>query len=84
MQISIPNHLAIIPDGNRRWAREHNLPILEGHRRGFEVGIKIGRKIRSLGVGTTTFWAFSTENWNRTKSEVNYLIKMYEVFVEKT
>lgn len=83
MQITIPNHVAIIPDGNRRWAREHKLPLLEGHRRGFEVGIKIGRKLRSLGVNTTTFWAFSTENWNRTKAEVSYLMKMYEEFVEK-
>jgi len=83
MRILLPNHIAIIPDGNRRWAREHKLPTLEGHRRGFEVGIKIGRKIRSLGVNTTTFWAFSTENWNRTSEEINYLMKLYEAFVKK-
>ncbi len=80
---NIPNHIAIIPDGNRRWAKEHNLPTLEGHRRGFNVAIKIGRKIRSLGVNTLTMWAFSTENWNRTKEEINYLMRMYEVFIEK-
>ncbi|MBI4089630.1 MAG: di-trans,poly-cis-decaprenylcistransferase [Candidatus Levybacteria bacterium] len=80
---STPNHIAIIPDGNRRWAREHNLPTFEGHKKGFEVAIKIGRKIRSLGVHTLTMWAFSTENWNRTKEEVNYLMKMYEAFIEK-
>ena len=83
MSLLIPNHIAIIPDGNRRWAREHKFPTLEGHRRGFEVGIKIGRKIRSLGVSTTTFWAFSTENWNRTPEEINYLMKQYEAFIEK-
>ena len=83
MRILIPNHIAIIPDGNRRWARKHKLPTFEGHRRGFDVGIKIGRKIRSLGVNTTTFWAFSTENWNRTPEEINYLMKLYEAFVEK-
>ncbi len=80
---NIPNHIAIIPDGNRRWAKSHNLPTLEGHRRGFDVAIKIGRKIRSLGVNTLTMWAFSTENWNRTEEEVSYLMKMYEIFIEK-
>lgn len=79
----IPNHIAIIPDGNRRWARERRLPTLEGHRRGFNVGIKIGKKIRSLGVHTTTFWAFSTENWNRSEKEVAYLMDLYETFFEK-
>jgi len=79
----IPNHIAIIPDGNRRWAKEHGLPSLEGHRRGFDVAIKIGRKIRSMGVHTLTMWAFSTENWNRTKDEVNYLMKMYGVFIDR-
>lgn len=81
--MSIPNHVAIIPDGNRRWAKEHGLPSFEGHRRGFDVAIKVGRKLRSLGVHTTTMWAFSTENWNRSKEEVSYLMKMYETFIEK-
>jgi undecaprenyl diphosphate synthase len=79
----IPHHVAIIPDGNRRWAKEHGLPTLEGHRRGFDVAIKIGRKLRSMGVHTMTMWAFSTENWNRSKEEVSYLMKMYENFIEK-
>jgi undecaprenyl diphosphate synthase len=79
----IPNHIAIIPDGNRRWAKEYGLPSLEGHRRGFDVAVRIGKKIRSLGVHTVTMWAFSTENWNRAQKEVSYLMKMYEVFIEK-
>lgn len=83
MDNKIINHIAIIPDGNRRWAKEHNLPTFEGHRRGFNVAVKIGRKIRSMGVHTLTMWAFSTENWNRTKDEVTYLMKMYEKFIEK-
>jgi undecaprenyl diphosphate synthase len=80
---TIPNHVAIIPDGNRRWAKEHNFPTLEGHRRGFDIAVKVGKKIRSLGIHTMTIWAFSTENWNRTKEEVSYLMKMYEAFFEK-
>ena len=83
MKSAIPNHIAIIPDGNRRWAKKHGLPSLEGHRRGFDVAIKIGRKIRSMGVHTMTMWAFSTENWNRTEVEVSYLMRMYEIFIEK-
>jgi undecaprenyl diphosphate synthase len=83
VSLIIPNHIAIIPDGNRRWAEEHGLPTLEGHRRGFDVAVKIGIKIRSLGVHTTTVWAFSTENWNRTEEEVSYLMRMYETFIEK-
>ncbi len=79
----IPNHISIIPDGNRRWAKEHDFPSFEGHRRGFDVAIKIGKKIRSLGVHTLTMWAFSTENWNRSREEVSYLMKMYETFIDK-
>ncbi len=45
--------------------------------------IKIGKKIRSLGVHTLTMWAFSTENWNRSREEVSYLMKMYETFIDK-
>jgi len=76
---TIPNHVAII----RRWAKEHGLPSFEGHRKGFDVAVKIGKKIRSLGVHTMTMWAFSTENWNRSKEEVAYLMKMYETFIER-
>ena len=78
-----PNHIAIIPDGNRRWAREHGLPTLEGHRKGFDVGIKIARYIRSLGIHTLTVWAFSTENFNRTQEEVSYLMRLYEKMLDK-
>lgn len=83
MKSAIPNHIAIIPDGNRRWAREYNLPSLAGHKKGFEIALNLGRKIRSMGINTLTMWAFSTENWNRTPKEVSYLMKMYEIFVEK-
>ena len=80
---NLPNHIAIIPDGNRRWAREHGLPTLEGHRKGFNVGVKIARYIRSLGIHTLTVWAFSTENFNRTQEEVSYLMRLYEKMLDK-
>ena len=79
----VPNHLAIIPDGNRRWAREKGLPTLEGHSQGFKVGIKIARTCRDFGIHTLSFWAFSTENWKRAKKEVSYLMKLYHQFLDQ-
>lgn len=82
-QTKIPKHLVIIPDGNRRWAKLHNLPPFEGHRRGFEITTKIARAVREFGIHTLTIWAFSTENWDRSKEEIRYLMKMYEWFIDK-
>jgi len=79
----LPNHVAIIPDGNRRWARSRGLPMLEGHRRGFEAVNAVTRVARDLGIHTMTFWAFSTENWNREQEEVNYLMKLYEQYLDR-
>lgn len=81
--VVVPHHVAIIPDGNRRWARERGLPAFEGHRRGFEITPKLVRAARELGIHTLTIWAFSTENWNRSETEVKYLMKMYEWFIGK-
>jgi undecaprenyl diphosphate synthase len=77
-QKELPKHVALIPDGNRRWARAHKLPQLEGHRKGFDMANKDIKRARELGIHTMTLWAFSTENWNRTKTEVDYLMKLYE------
>lgn len=71
MKTKIPTHIAIIMDGNRRWARAHKLPILEGHRRvANEVLEKLVEHAAARGIGYLTFWAFSTENWNRATDEV--------------
>lgn len=83
MNTNIPNHVAIIPDGNRRWAKEKGLNTYDGHKKGFEVLIKIAKKARALGIKVFTVWAFSTENWKRTKEEINYLMKLYEVMLDK-
>ncbi len=77
-----PNHIAIIPDGNRRWARARGLHTLRGHKRGFEAAVKIGRAARDLGIHTITLWGFSTENWDRDKSEVDYLMRLYVKLVD--
>ncbi len=81
--MNIPHHVAIIPDGNRRWAKERGLPTFEGHKRGYRVAIDIGKKARQMGIKVVTFWAFSTENWDRTSREVGYLMKIYEGLVDQ-
>ena len=78
----VPDHLGIIPDGNRRWARARGLYTLEGHKKGFERAIELSRAARDLGIHTVTLWGFSTENWDRSKKEVNYLMKLYEKLID--
>ncbi|MDD2731741.1 MAG: polyprenyl diphosphate synthase [Candidatus Pacebacteria bacterium] len=76
--IKIPNHLAVIPDGNRRWAKENGLKILKGHIKGLDNFKKIGEYVFKKGVNIITFYCFSSENWNRPKKEVNYLMRLFE------
>ena len=72
---ALPAHVAIIMDGNGRWAKERGLPRVEGHRRGAESVRAVLRCASSLGIGHLTLYAFSVENWNRPKAEVNTLMK---------
>ncbi|MBU0707661.1 di-trans,poly-cis-decaprenylcistransferase [Patescibacteria group bacterium] len=81
---AVPQHIAIIPDGNRRWAKSKHLPALLGHKRGVDVMEKVCYAAIDRGVKVMTFWAFSTENWRRAKREVNYLLKLFEeVFINR-
>ena len=66
-------------DGNRRWAEQHGLPQLEGHRRGYQVVKKLGNWCIDRGIEVLTVYAFSTENWNRSKTEVKYLMNLFEL-----
>lgn len=77
----VPDHIAIIPDGNRRWARSRGLPTFEGHRKGFDAAVKLCKTARQWGVHTVTLWGFSTENWDRSEEEVGYLMKLYEKLI---
>ena len=70
------NHLAIILDGNRRWARSRNLPTFEGHRRGYDRVKEVGDWCLNRGIKYLTVYAFSTENWKRSKEEVGYLMDL--------
>ena len=72
----IPKHIAIIMDGNGRWAKERNLPRSMGHKAGVETIREIVKACNSLGVKYLTLYAFSTENWSRPKTEVDYLMKL--------
>ena len=73
---AIPTHLGIIMDGNRRWARDQGLPTLEGHRKGVDNIKTIARHAFDCGVKVMTIYAWSTENWKRTKDEVDYLMDL--------
>lgn len=73
---AVPNHLGLILDGNRRWAVAHGLPTLEGHRKGYENLKTIGKAAIKRGVKYVSAYVFSTENWNRSAEEVDYLMKL--------
>ena len=70
-------HVAIIMDGNRRWAKERNLPTLEGHRQGVETLKTLVRHCGEVKLEALTVYAFSTENWQRTSEEVGYLMGLF-------
>jgi undecaprenyl diphosphate synthase len=76
-------HLAIIPDGNRRWAKANGLPTLEGHRRGYDKIKEIGLRCLERGIPMLTVFAFSTENWKRSEEEVSYLMGLLRHALEK-
>ncbi|NLM36449.1 MAG: isoprenyl transferase [Clostridiales bacterium] len=80
---NIPKHIAIIMDGNGRWAKERNLPRTMGHRAGVETIRRIVKECNKLGVKYLTLYAFSTENWKRPKEEVNALMKLLLEYLRK-
>ncbi len=80
---SLPQHVAVIMDGNGRWAKQRGLPRIEGHRQGAESARHIIRTAGELGIKYLTLYAFSAENWNRPKDEVDALMK-YLVHYLKT
>ena len=72
----LPKHVAIIMDGNGRWAQQHKLKVALGHRAGTETLREIIRNSSDLGIGSLTLYAFSTENWTRSKTEVEALMQL--------
>ena len=78
---NIPQHVAIIMDGNGRWANQRGLPRLEGHRRGANAVKRALKAAQDFGVKNLTLYAFSVENWNRPKAEVDALMDLLESFL---
>lgn len=81
METTIPKHIAIIMDGNRRWAKERNLETRLGHKEGAETLKKIAKYANKIGIQYLTVYAFSTENWKRTKEEVGALMGLLQMYV---
>lgn len=79
---NLPTHVAIIMDGNGRWAKQRHLPRVEGHRNGVESVRAIVRACGEVGVKYLTLYAFSVENWNRPKDEVDTLMKYLARFLK--
>ena len=81
-QENLPKHIAIIMDGNRRWARNKGLPVGLGHKEGAKTLEKIVRHAKSIGIKYITVYAFSTENWKRSQEEVSTLMNLMLNYLE--
>jgi len=79
----IPKHIAIIMDGNRRWAKENGLKTAQGHKKGAETLEEIAKYCNRIGIKYLTVYAFSTENWKRTSEEIGALMFLFERYVDK-
>ncbi|ALX47463.1 isoprenyl transferase [Lentibacillus amyloliquefaciens] len=78
---NIPKHVAIIMDGNGRWAKKRGLPRIAGHKEGMDVVRQIAKAASNCHIEILTLYAFSTENWRRPKSEVDYLLRLPKEFL---
>ena len=77
------NHIAIIMDGNGRWATKRGLPRAAGHKKGAEVVVEIAKVVKELGVKYLTLYAFSTENWKRSPEEIGALMQLLRQYLDK-
>jgi undecaprenyl diphosphate synthase len=82
-KLGLPRHVAFIMDGNGRWAEERGLSRTDGHRAGVERVKEIVKAAREWGIEVVTFFAFSTENWNRPKSEIEILMRFLANFLDR-
>ena len=80
--LKLPQHVAIIMDGNGRWAKSKGLPRVYGHKKGAEVAKKIIYKTRELGIPYLTLFAFSKENWLRPKEEIEALLELLKIYLD--
>lgn len=80
---NIPQHIAIIMDGNGRWAKKHHLPKIAGHRAGTNAAREIVKAAGELGIKTLTLYTFSTENWKRPKREIEALFRLLGDYLDR-
>ena len=80
--VIMPKHIAIIMDGNRRWAKENGLQTGLGHKKGAEVLEKTARYCNKIGIKYLTVYAFSTENWKRSQEEVSTLMNLFQSYLD--
>jgi len=80
---NLPQHVAIIPDGNRRWATMKGVPNIEGHQAGADRMHNVVERLIPLGIKYLTVWGFSTDNWKRTSDEVQSLFQVLQLWIEK-
>lgn len=80
-KLAVPRHVAIIMDGNGRWAKKRALPRIAGHHEGMKVVRRTTKLANELGIKTLTLYAFSTENWKRPKNEVEYIMRLPDEFL---
>ena len=80
---NMPKHIAIIMDGNRRWAKQKGLPIALGHKQGAETLENITRYANKIGLKYLTVYAFSTENWKRAEEEVSALLTLFQTYINR-
>lgn len=80
---NMPKHIAIIMDGNRRWAKSRMLPVKLGHKQGAETLKKVVRHANKIGIEYITVYAFSTENWKRSEEEVSALMNLLESYLDE-
>lgn len=81
-QENLPKHIAIIMDGNRRWAKKKGIPVSLGHKEGAKTLEKIVRYANKIGIKYITVYAFSTENWKRTEEEVSALMNLFQNYLD--
>jgi undecaprenyl diphosphate synthase len=79
--VALPRHVAIIMDGNGRWAKKRHLPRLAGHKQGVEAVRRVSRAARAMGIEALTLYAFSSENWRRPEEEIGDLMGLLRIFI---
>lgn len=82
MKSSNLQHIAFIMDGNRRWAKQRGLPVAQGHKKGADVLVDIAKAVKEAGIKYMTVYAFSTENWQRSESEVAQLMDLLRQYLD--